>query len=283
MKIGSLSSRITLPHSDGNDEWPKLRAVMSESNPLYRLVAGIEDWGNQFNDSWELHGALVSLLVTPGMHPRDSREIVEFRESFAPWFFCARRWVSGKLGTPANGAIRSRRTSIDGVLSDGSHWGVGGGTAVVITPGRRGATGAELDAAFQHAAAGDELPIQHDLLLEAHTALFSDDLRRAVVDAATAAEVVLAQWIRRCLEERGLNSDEALSVTNEANGIAELYRLSNALGLCVTPSKNQVIDRIARPRNLAVHAGEGPSHETARKAFDCAQIIVEEVAPLRLP
>ena len=256
---------------------------MSKSNPLHRLVTGIDDWGDQFNDSWELRGALVSFLVAPGTHPRDCTEVAQFQESFAPWFVSARRWVLGNLGIPANGATRTRRTSLQGVLPDGSRWGEGGGTTVVVTPGRRGATGVELGAAFQHASVGEVLPIQHDLLLDAHTALFSDDLRRAVVDAATAAEVVLAQWIRRRLEERGLTTDEALRVTDEVNGIAELYRLSTALGLSLTPSRKQVIDRIAQPRNLAVHAGEEPSHQAARNAFVCAQAIVDEVAPLRLP
>lgn len=283
-KIGPVNTRMTFPQFDGNDDgWPQLRFAASESNPLHPLVGGIDDWGNRFNDSWELYGALVTFLVTPGVHPRDTAEVAKFTESFSPWFLAARRWVLGKLGTPASGARRSHQISIQGVLPDGSRWGAGGGSTVMITPGRRGVTSLELDAAFHRASAGEALPIQHDLLLDAHTALFSGDLRRAVVDSATAAEVVLAQWIQRCLEERGLAPGEALSVTDEANGIAELYRLSSALGLRVTPSKNQVIDRIARPRNLAVHIGEEPTHETARKAFNCAQTIVEEVAPLQLP
>lgn len=282
VKIGDVSARIALPVADGDEEWPRLRADLSESDPMRSLVDGIANWGSQFNDSWQLNGALVSLLVAPGTHPGSSAEFARLAESFAAWFLAARRWVLAKLGIPAIGERPSPPTNFQGIFN-GNVWGRGGRDTLLVTPGPVGATSQELGAAFQHAAAGDGLPIEHDLLVEAHTALLTNDLRRAVVDAATAAEVVLATWIRRHLEHHGLSEQESLALAEQANGIADLHRLANDLGLCLAVSRGRILDRIASPRNSAVHAGAEPTLETARRAHACARVIVDQIAPLQLP
>ena len=251
VKIGRIGTRITFPHSDEDPTWARLRVDMSKSDPLHPLVTHDDefDWGSGENDSWHVHKALVSFLVSAGRHPNESEELGEFTEAFPRWFDTARRWVLAKLDRPAAGLSQSSPTVINGV-HERRPWGLGGSDSMSLIVGRC-ASEQELKAAFRNASCGESLPLEHDLLLEARTALQLNDLRRAVVDSATASEVVLVQWLRRYLQQRGLTTDEAQAVTKGANGIVELYVLAVTLGLNLTVSKGRVINKIANPRNLA--------------------------------
>lgn len=167
-------------------------------------------------------------------------------------------------------------------MHDGRYWGRGGVIESHVIAGRRGATEEELTAAFKRASVGEMLPLQHELLLQARTAQFDSEPRRAVIDATSAAEVAIAQWVHGRLEERGLSSDEALAISAQANGIVDLYKLAASLGLKLATSGRRVADQIAGPRNVAVHRGAPPSHDVAARAVRSSQEIVDEVSPFRL-
>jgi hypothetical protein len=101
-----------------------------------------------------------------------------------------------------------------------------------------------------------------------------------IIEAATAAEIALT----RALDHRLGNLPAAARdrIAHDANGLAGLVRLVEAIdGVGSDDSKwRRVADRLANPRNRAVHAGETASAEAAKVALAEAKALLDAYSPL---
>jgi len=104
------------------------------------------------------------------------------------------------------------------------------------------------------------------------------DNRRAVIDAATAAEVALAHALRTRLGEM---PEDALEATIcSVNGLVGLLTLVEQIDGVAKPRWPQVRDKIAEPRNSCVQRGIKPTREEVHRAIKEAQRLLETYSPL---
>src|SRR5690606_21145260 len=115
---------------------------------------------------------------------------------------------------------------------------------------------------------------QHRLLLDARTAVFEEDTRRAVIDAGTAAEVAVATAIGDRLRKVGLDTETIDTMVSQANGLIGLVDLFGSLRGDLPESRKRVMNELANPRNRAVHGGEQPTPAETTTALRCAASLV---------
>jgi hypothetical protein len=119
------------------------------------------------------------------------------------------------------------------------------------------------------------------MLLTAADAQSSGDRRRAVIDAATAAEVALGSYVADHLRGKRLQSEFIDEMIKNANGLIGLHSLCMRVG--GEPggvSKNKLMNQLANVRNLAAHLGEEPTSEQTILACKHAESIVQALRPL---
>ncbi|WP_063059157.1 hypothetical protein [Nocardia sienata] len=136
-----------------------------------------------------------------------------------------------------------------------------------------------LERCFELAGAGAQLPGEWQYIRRARSWLQAGQRRQATIDACTAAEIALANQVRRLLD--GTAAQVVQELLDRCNGIVDIVKLVRAIGgKEATTSVNSVDQRLAKVRNRAAHAGYEPQHEEAAKAVDVAVEIVEHALPL---
>jgi hypothetical protein len=134
--------------------------------------------------------------------------------------------------------------------------------------------------AVAHANAGEVPPDEHRFLRDARAAIRRRDPRRAVIDAATAAEVALSRAVRTRLAVNSPSDDEVENVLRRASGAVELYDLLRVLGGAQAVSRGRLADRLAGKRNSAAHAGRPPTWDEAQSAVAVATELVNAETPI---
>lgn len=137
-----------------------------------------------------------------------------------------------------------------------------------------------LQSAFSKASRPERPPIEWLIHLRARR--WNDD-RLAVIEAASAAEIVLARALYTRLH--GFPEAARNRIARNANGLSGLVQLLEAMdGTTGKQTKwKQVADRLARPRNQAVHGGISPSRNTAEAAINEAKSLLDAYSPLPQP
>jgi hypothetical protein len=99
--------------------------------------------------------------------------------------------------------------------------------------------------------------------------------RVAVLDAATAVEVVLADLIRKQLG--GAKQVQAEAALNRFHGIEDKRQF---LSDCGVPVSRKVQNDLARVRNQVIHGNKQPSRDETKAALNIARKVLTENAPL---
>jgi hypothetical protein len=155
---------------------------------------------------------------------------------------------------------------------------------VIYAPPRRKRddiiTSALLSGALLRSAAGEEPTLQWRLLSRAQRLY---DHRQAIVEAASAAEIALAESVHRRLGST--TSERARErIIKNANGIVGLVELLHELDGDTTKSRrNAVADRVAGPRNLAAHRGIAPDLPTLHAALAEVRQLLTKYTPAPSP
>jgi hypothetical protein len=145
---------------------------------------------------------------------------------------------------------------------------------------RKIATAKQVRAGFRKASMGELAPLNRRLLLDARDHCVRGDLRRAVIDVATAVEVTLAGAIAEKLRH-GKTPTEFVERVLNTNGLAEQVSLFQSLGTSsASISKKKLVDQLANPRNRAAHAGIPPTAEEMNRAFEVGQTTIDAIAPV---
>lgn len=130
--------------------------------------------------------------------------------------------------------------------------------------------------ALAHTCAGDQAPLARGLLTTAKRAAATGNLRQAVIDAATAAEVALSSGLTdRLSAEASPNVVQALIDRTKMLG----PRLSLAKDLGMTLPE-RIRPDLVEHRNAVVHRGSSVTDAEAQAAITVAAKLVDEYEPL---
>lgn len=102
-----------------------------------------------------------------------------------------------------------------------------------------------------------------------------------MIDAGTAAEVGLANAIRVHLN--GLPPQAQEVIIQAANGVAGLATLLESLVPAERSRRSRLIDRVAGPRNAAVHGGATPEPEALAAALAEVRALLDLYSPRPTP
>jgi hypothetical protein len=131
-------------------------------------------------------------------------------------------------------------------------------------------------ASVQFASAGDELPLNWQLLVDSLRALYAKYPRRAVIEAFTALEVTLRDAIRQRVERCG-DSTIASVIINQHRTLGPLIKLASDLGVNLPEDLKPPIVEL---RNSAIHRGEMPVMQDALKVWQVAYSLAQLQSPL---
>jgi hypothetical protein len=269
------------PHS--KPDWPLLKsppvAAHADQDRL-AMRLGI-DWGNRTNQSWDVAALIASFRISSEGNPPESSEARAIAYDLENWLRLARSWIDAKHSAPSCSRTSSRNTVLHG-FHQNQYWGIGGMLTSHVIVGLEGASKAELRGAFKRASQRLALPIQHHLLLDARTHLFTQDYRRAVIDAGTATEVALSALIAKHLNT-AMTADATERIITQANGLIGLFNLGTSLGQRFPVSRHRLMNQLAKHRNSAAHGGLVPQQNEAADAVTCARELVYAATPLEFP
>lgn len=130
--------------------------------------------------------------------------------------------------------------------------------------------------AIEHVNAGDEPQIARLLLVKATHATAVGDWRMAVVDAATCAEVALAEGIRGYLVGN-YSSTIASVLMSRIRMLGNMLKVAQELGLVVPASSDAELVQV---RNRVLHKGAAAGKSEAERALAVAREIVDLYQPL---
>jgi hypothetical protein len=122
-------------------------------------------------------------------------------------------------------------------------------------------------------------PPAHIFVADAREALDAGDPRRAVLDAATGAELALAHLLDSALD--GLDPDIRRALTGERRTLGTLITtIANAGRLPQGVTRGALSTGLTQVRNMAIHKGRPPSRDQAHNAVEVGAEVVRAVFPL---
>jgi hypothetical protein len=293
--VAGVKADLTFPVPRGPESnW--LAAPPGRANATHVRIASEReeiDWGHHYssfairagrrvNVVWGVRALAASFLLDPASHPLKTAEVQAFCGAFRAWYATVCEWICAKHGLPLRDGSGHHESLLYG-LGKKRTWASSGEIGVPMMADVQGALRTELRSAFDRAARGQPLPLQHRLLLDARTYLHEGANRRAVIDAGTATEIALTEFLAIRLRSNGVAPKDLDVVILQANGLVGLAALTAASGHELPVSLGAVKGELAGVRNAAAHRGTGPTHEGARKAITLAHQIVESVTPLTFP
>lgn len=122
---------------------------------------------------------------------------------------------------------------------------------------------------------GKEAPQEHILLRDARAAVREGQYRRAILDAATAGEMSLADLLQKEIAQSSLAVQKLIGESNP--GIYKMRDWLNRLfGLNI---RADVVSGLARPRNKCIHSGALPTLAQVKRAIEISDDLVEMAKP----
>jgi hypothetical protein len=279
VKIGEHNVALTLPQ--GNESGA-LIAPQRSGRPFPNVLHGAlhGGWGYRSTPTlYYVQNAAASLLLTATDEVANSKEFRNLGEAFFRWFEIVRDWAEAWSGVPLGQVGQPRNSALHVATRDGRIAGTGIRLPAVFF-GASPLTPEQVRAAFRRASRGERLPTEHRLIQSAQVAKFEGDLRRAVIDAGSAAEVALSSAIMTDLRRSRSISGFAERAVKDANGIMGLMNLYASLGHDPAVSKTKVRNELAEVRNLAAHTGYVPIVQEADLAIQHARDLVQGARPL---
>ncbi|MFD5628149.1 hypothetical protein [Streptomyces sp. NPDC127072] len=248
--------------------------------PPQMLKAFEGKWGYRSSErSCYGYAASASILLYPHVEMHNSEQFNSLSDSFFSWFKVVQEWAATWTGTPLGNFDKSHNSAFH--IASGMNYLTASPVLMrTLFVEKQPLSRAQLRLALRHASCGEHLPVEHRMLLSSTDAQLGGDLRRAVIDAATAAEVALASYISDALEANGLDREFIDKMIEAVNGVVALYELCTRLGGEPVISKGKLMNELARVRNLAVHGGQTPTPQKAAAAREHATTIIRALRPL---
>jgi hypothetical protein len=222
----------------------------------------------------------------PDFDASDFAVMHSYRDAVRRWLTDVRRWLAGWHDDDVPGPLTAEpEPRIRVVIADGPHagkWAVRDGRTLILR--KLAVLDDQQLRALAAIATSDEtgFPLAHSFLFDARDYHTRDDHRHSVINACTAAEVALGEFLENHLADLADGAEEAEVLLKEATGVVELCRLAETLAE-LPVSVDRVIGRLAGPRNDAAHRGDRLNPDTSRHAYQTAKALVERFGPLPGP
>jgi HEPN domain-containing protein len=289
---------ITLPELDSTNALAPLR------RPPWRFngegaaaVASVDaDWGHlggmasrKPDGTWTELPAYVRQCIVGARVEAENEE--QFRTAVSalageidPWWSSFADWI-GVLTAQDHVGLGSRRHSIleYGVQAwSGDESGVRrAGSARLsanVRPYPEVLGRAQLQRAMNLAASGQRPPTEWLFIRDARSLLGSGEFRRAVIDAATAAELTLTALLDRHFAATSTGTKISEALLDRSQTLGGRCKLVNELMPGTLPARFQ--QEVTEPRNLAAHKGNLLTREAGEAAVAKATELVEVAYPL---
>lgn len=263
-----------------------------------------EEWGIDYQyPGQQSVNVVVKRLAFQGLIPPDEavpaqdREewgvdlfSIEIRDAIEQWWANVRIWIeisTGQRIARVGHEPPDLRTSVWHPGSITPIWLVsrdghrdewkGGGTFITLRSPIRGLTPELLAACLSLADVEPELA--WTLLRDARALQEVHQYRRAVIDAATAAELAVTRLLEDRLNEVGDDDAQAVRI-KQARTLGAKTNLLSQLGY---PFPQSFWDDLVEKRNNAVHESKSPTREECEAAIQAALVQVNRVFPLPTP
>lgn len=301
-QIGSISAQVVLPRltalSDGRPsiDAPHIQSVqpdidwaayLQHSSPWGTIASYQLDDGRQPTKiTAQLHRVLLKAPVAGSAKSRRKRTQViadEIAEHVGDWISLIGDWYEVTTGSYLE---RSRSLSVENLTVEPelNRWSYDG-TKVHTLARMRKTDGVVIGQRPLDSASWARIllkankritpPIEHLLLRDSRGSLLRGDTRRAVLDAATAAEISLFMLLDTHI---GASSEPIKKIVREAN--YDMGRLARTLRKLFNVDIRPDLQKdLAERRHQAIHAGPEPSRNTATVALDIAAEVVDLSSP----
>jgi hypothetical protein len=281
--IADLSTqRISLTLPVANDE--RLTAPPDNSSQSLAIElqhAARTRWGYRNRpDVYYVEAVRATFVAELGEADDRFAILTRLSDEFRAWFALANEWFAIWSGQPVSSPDSSEQKILHMAIPGRGLTGIGGRRSSFAIGDIVGLGSSQIEGAFQRASAGTRLPIEYRMLLSSQIEQLRGDVRRAVIDAGTAAEVALASAIRANLDKSLISPGFIDRVIVNSNGLVGLIDLASSVGISCHVSKRRAADQLARVRNEAAHAGYVPTPVEARTASAVAKELVQAVRPL---
>ena len=273
---------VVLPDFDG-DETLLHKRSQPDWVTAFKERKGEDDPGRPFGQAYgwgkEREFTAKRLLILPKerLTQRQARELAHAAE---PWAALLHTWIEVVTREDLHQGIISRDEQggkafawIDKGKKPGKV--IRGEHQITLSLGNNPAiTPAQWGRMLARASDGTRPSEAHVFLRDARHAKNIGHLRRSVLDSATAAELSLAKLRDDCLS----SSDTRLAsyVSRKARQIDGLSRFLKCMGRRLPDG---IDGDLNKPRNEAIHAGHQPDEETATKALEKAEDVLDLAFP----
>lgn len=294
-KVSSGAFTLTLPRlSDDPDE--SRFSVCSPFPDNHRISPGppFDSWGRggtfpsgdgNYENPISSYVQRVAFTLVEATETDDEiwNFAVRFGHEIDIWFSVIAEWLdlwTGQRLHPDDNRPPTTSGHISEVSEEvkgGSGWSPGGEAFI----GGEAVTKSIMAAACSRANENDFPPDEWRLFLKA---VRWRSMRLGVIDAATAAEIAIEKRLFAELSSRFKSGDR-----EPEKRIADCKGISDKLTMleCISPPERsrvrRVNDRIARPRNNAVHAGKVPDQSTTVRLLKTARELLDVYSPLFRP
>lgn len=281
LRIGEHQVTMALPVLGGdNQSWELAAPTVCGGEPLPSQLANKNWWGSRSSERvCNVTAMAVSFALPPQAATPGSPEFTALWQAFVQWFRIVQEWVAAWTRVPLRDFDTSRDPALHILIKDHHLTGSASrGRTIYIEARPLGQ--AQLKDAFRRASRDEQVPLAHRMLLYAKDAQTGGDLRKAVIDAATAVEIAVADAIRVHLVREGVPTTSIKKGIDKANGVVKLCKLHERLIGSLPLPWGKLANDLAGVRNSAAHEGRAPNEQEARTARKHAKKIVQVLQPL---
>lgn len=282
--IGGVPVHVVLPDFDVSGRETRLhKRSQLDWVAAFKAKKGEEDpeqpFGQPYGWGTEREFTAKRLLILP-KERLTQRQASELAHAAEPWAELLHTWIE----------VVTREDLHQGIISQDEQGGkafawldkgkkpgkaLGGRHKIILKLGSAPRiTPAQWGKMLARASDGTRPPEAHVFLRDARHAKNVGHFRRSVLDSATAAELGLAKLRDDALADGDIRLGDY--VRGRARQIEGLSKFLSALGRNLP---DRLREEISEPRNKAIHVGREPDEETATKALEKAEEVLDLVFP----
>ncbi|MER7455639.1 hypothetical protein [Micromonospora sp. NPDC126480] len=287
VQVGGRSAVLHLPTQAPDSDDLAAPAVLGAEEQIADLQARQDIWGTLLpGEPFTNDGAhLRAVVIIVSCSTNEVQPVAEeLPDTLTEWFKRLRAWVRVLVNQPLRHTppIHNRGHGLTVFHKAGTEavervsfrqW-------IRAVRREREALSCDLWTVALKAVSASELPAPaHTFLADAREALDAGDPRRAVLDAATAAELALAHLFDSALDAldpriRGAIIGERRTLGSYVTTIANAGMLPQGV------TRDVLSAGLTQVRNLAIHKGRPPSRDQAQTAVNVGAAVVSAVFPL---
>lgn len=146
-----------------------------------------------------------------------------------------------------------------------------------VTSGRYALDRANLSEICKLCSIGYQPSLPYRVQLQAYRALMEKDYRKAVIESAVAAEIVLTQALEKYFKSAGLSYGD--KIMQKFRTLGPSFELAEIVGVTLPNLKFQ--EKVVKPRNLAIHQAKFFERREASSVVRAVDQLLQMLSPQR--